>query len=142
MIQLHQFIRRWLTSYSRCYYWDNTWDRNNINVDKKKNNIVLIQHAYYPKFSIWMWQNMLFVFYCVYVGHASLQYLNVSFYLTLRMYSIEINFFNHYIQPIWCKILYRTYVWYNMSFRPFYVRDVISLECDETPVTSSLLNGK
>ena len=29
-----------------------------------------------------------------------------------------------------------------MYFKPFYVRDVISLECGESPITSSLLNGK
>ena len=29
-----------------------------------------------------------------------------------------------------------------MYFKPFNVRDVISLECGESPITTSLLNGK
>ena len=86
-------IRGRLTSYSRCCISGSTWETTSTFI--KKNNIVLIQDVYYPKFSRWMWQNWWFVFSCVYVGYASLQYLNVSFYLTLRMYYIELHAFNH-----------------------------------------------
>jgi hypothetical protein len=70
---------------------------------------------------------------------TSAWWYNIS-YLTLSMYSIEIFGFSHSMHPIWYKTLYQIYVWCKMYISRFYFHDVISLEYEKTPMTSSLIN--
>jgi hypothetical protein len=58
------------------------------------------------------------------------------------LYSIEIFGFSHSMQPIWYKTFYQKYVWWKMYISRFYFHDIISLECEKTPMTSSLINAK
>jgi hypothetical protein len=45
------------------------------------------------------------------------------------------------MQPIWYKTLYQKYVWCKMYISQFYFHDIISLECEKNPMTSSLINS-